>query len=83
MHQIWLPLTFFEDHEGRDLPSGTVIKRAARKVLVQCSDDELSEIESDAKYYADLCGPDGEGLEGIRRSAKATVEAIKKHRAAA
>lgn len=83
MNEIWLPPRFYQDHEDRDLPSGTVLRRTARKVLVRCSDEELAEIEDDAKYYADANGPDGEGLEGLKRSAKATIEAIKKHRAAA
>jgi hypothetical protein len=79
-HSIRLPWRFYRDHEERALPSGVVVKQSAAHVLVACTDDELAEIESDARFYADEHGPDGEGLSGIKSSARATIRAIEAYR---
>lgn len=87
LHTIKLPAMFYEDHEGRELPSGDVLKRGKRLVTVQCDDETLDEIESDAKHYASMtagessnCDMD-ESYRGLVGSAKTTVKRIAQYRA--
>lgn len=75
--EIWLPAKFWNDHADRELPAGELVREAGSRVLVKVTCDELSEIRSDASYYADPAGPDDyEGRAAMVRSAKATVRAI-------
>jgi len=79
VHEVWLPKTFWLDHAERALPAGDVVKWAGNRGLIKCSESELAEIASDADHYAHEFGPDADGLEGIKRSAKATQRAIKRY----
>lgn len=79
--QVWLPELFWQDHFDRELPAGTLIRRAGTRVLVEATEAELTEIREDAEFYADPWGPDFGGEEYGRRlkaSAKRTVSAIDK-----
>lgn len=77
--KITLPRVFWLDHTERDLPSGELIRRSVASVVVEVTEDELREIESDARFYSDANGPDG-CPRSIIESAKRTVAAIEKHR---
>jgi len=73
-----LPKHFYWDHEGRMLPSGTVIKELANKMRVQLNKDEYDEMLSDAEHYMDTFWIDEDRhLRGLALSARATVRALK------
>jgi hypothetical protein len=75
---LWLPSTFWHDHQERGLPSGEKIGHVQNRVLISCTHEELIEIKSDAEFYAHTNGPDWEDGDAIRASAKRTVKAIAK-----
>lgn len=77
MQTYKLPPAFYFDHVRRDLPGGTIVKQANSYVVVELTDDECSELLSDAKFYAEA-GVQEFGFEcaGLVRSAKATVKAL-------
>ncbi len=77
MKTIKLPPAFYQDHDERSLPTPEDIGNAKSYVLVRADDPALPELLNDAEYYAHPYGPDGEGLGGLRASAKATVRAIR------
>jgi hypothetical protein len=75
--KLRLPRKFYEDHEERDLPSGTVLSRTQKRVLIEADQDTVDEILSDAKYYSNEWGPDC--IErSLKVSALNTVKAILK-----
>lgn len=74
---IRLPQRFLMDHEDRALPTPEVVKQTKAHFFVRADDPNLSELLNDAEFYSHRWGPDGEGLEGIKASARATVKAIK------
>jgi len=75
---IVVPSRFYYDHRDRDLPSGKVIKEYANgKVNVVLSHSELNDLLSDAEYYAECADQFGTEYQGLCKSAKATVKAIK------
>jgi hypothetical protein len=80
---IRLPVFFFRDHEERDLPTPVVLRRTARHVFVSADDIELAELLDDAEFYAHRYGPDGDGLSGLKASARATAAAIRAARGGA
>lgn len=77
-----VPPTFYDDHAGRDLPAGTVVRRNKKFVYVDLTPAELAELRSDAEYYADALDngefSDDDWLRSIARSAKSTVAALDK-----
>lgn len=77
--KVTLPATFWTDHVDRDLPCGAIVSSNGRSVTVECTPAELSELESDARYYASSGGPDMVDR-SITRSAKATIAAIERFR---
>lgn len=77
MKTIKLPPAFYDDHDERDLPTPEDVGNAKSYVLVRADDPALRELLDDAEHYAHPYGPDGEGLGGLRSSAKATVRAIR------
>ncbi|WP_224962601.1 hypothetical protein [Geomonas subterranea] len=77
--RIKLPARFFFDHMERDLPPGTIVHAGKALVDVEVTPTELEEIESDALYYADRDGPDGQP-DGLKESAKRTLRRIEKFR---
>jgi hypothetical protein len=74
---IKLPPAFYDDHDERGLPTPEDVGNAKSYVLVRADDPALRELLDDAEHYAHPYGPDGEGLGGLRSSAKATVRAIR------
>ena len=48
---VWIPPTFAEDHESRDLPTGKIIKQNSRFWQIEVTWEELTEWASDADYY--------------------------------
>lgn len=77
MTLIRLPQRFFVDHEERDLPTPEVVRHTKAHFFVRAADPALPELLNDAEFYSHRWGPDGEGLEGLKASARATVKAIK------
>lgn len=77
MKTIKLPPAFYDDHDERDFPTPEDVGNAKSYVLVRADDPALRELLDDAEHYAHPYGPDGEGLGGLRSSAKATVRAIR------
>ena len=82
---VRLPSIFWNDHDSRDLPGGTLIRESKRFVYLEVTPDELDEIESDAKYYADEMIETAkyerdDWLLSICGSARSTVQVIKKIR---
>lgn len=79
-----VPRIFFDDHEARDLPSGTVVRRNDRFVYVDMTDDEAAELLSDARYYdddalrAEARYEQNDFLLSICGSARSTVAALVK-----
>lgn len=77
MKTIKLPNVFYDDHLERDLPTPEDVGKAKSYVTVRADDPALHELLNDAEFYASPWGPDGEGLGGLRASARATVRAIR------
>ena len=73
-----LPATFASDHCERDLPCGIVLREGNRFWKVKVNRSELDEWESDADFYADRIGFDPDFDHNITRSARSTLERIKK-----
>lgn len=76
MKTVKLPAVFWRDHYERDLPSGRLLKETRSEVTIEATDAELAEILHDAEHYADKYGPDGEGLSGLKASARATIKRL-------
>jgi|FLYL01.1.fsa_nt_gi hypothetical protein len=77
--ELRLPPAFIIDHIDRDLlRSDAVVKETRTYVVVALTDDELAELLSDARHYADpVNGYSSDPLfRGLARSAAATVRAI-------
>ena len=85
MHRLVLPLTFWRDHDERDLPSGEVIRYVGKnRVEIECDDATLDEIENDAQHYSDCASwtrPVDNFMIGLQRSAVSTVRRIARHKA--
>lgn len=82
---IRLPWKFWEDHGERALPTPKEVPPSNKRHLwVRRDDPALTELLSDARYYADPYGPDGGDDDRetklwfmrLKRSAKLTVKAI-------
>jgi hypothetical protein len=75
---VKLPPRFYEDHVSRDLPAGRVVRSTQRHVYVELDRAAHDELESDARFYAEM-GSEGAfepGLSGIVASARATLRAL-------
>lgn len=75
---VKVPARFYNDHEERELPSGTVIKGNSHRITVELDKEELHELLSDARYYSDPHGPYVDAA--LRRSAQRTVKILEAHR---
>jgi hypothetical protein len=74
---VVVPSRFYYDHKFRDLPSGKIVQEYSNgKVKVVLSQGELSDLLSDAEYYAECADQFGTEYQGLCKSAKATVKAI-------
>lgn len=74
---VVVPSRFYNDHKFRDLPSGQVIQEYSNgKVKVVLSQNELSDLLSDAQYYSECADQFDSTYQGLCKSATATVKAI-------
>jgi len=78
--QVKVPSRFYKDHMDRSNEYqslfNAVIKEVGNHVVADLDESQISELLSDAEYYAD--GVDYPELRGLQRSAKATVKALSK-----
>ncbi len=83
MEAIKITKKFFEDHIMRDLPAPPVIKETKSHIWIDATSEHLSELLSDADFYADpLSYADaefGSDLSALVKSAKATKLAIENY----
>lgn len=56
--RVRLAATFYDDHVGRDLPSGIVIDRNQTTVLVDLDPEAFTDLMTDAEYYATMTDAD-------------------------
>lgn len=78
---IELPPVFYDDHVDRALPAGTLVGANRNGYKIRCTEEELREIYSDAKYYAWLGTQElGREYMGLVSSARATVRRIDTYR---
>ena len=82
MHTLKVPPRFWDDHYERCADhdgSRNEVRRTTKYVEVELDDDALTDLGSDAEYYANPYGPDVEDVYGaaLKRSAKATWERVK------
>lgn len=70
-----LPRRFYDDHEMRDLPTPSAVRKTKRHVFVLPDDPRLPELLSDALSYSDS-GDFDPCYRGLCMSACATVAAI-------
>ena len=81
--QLWVPAYFWSDHADRcpaDDPETDMareLREAGRRVLIEGSPKQIETLRSDAAFYCDRDGPD-ECPAGLKRSARATLDAIRK-----
>lgn len=77
--KLTLPRKFYEDHVERELPHGYVIAAHKYTVVVMMTRAEITELLSDADYYADAGIAAEMGMRDIAQSAKRTIDAIGRH----
>lgn len=70
-----LPPAFVTDCLECGCDVGEVMSRAGGAITLRCTVQQLSELVSRARYYADPDGPDMVSR-GLKASAKATLDAI-------
>jgi hypothetical protein len=73
---VKIPPAFYDDHVARDLPAGTETHRTKKVVTVDLDADELAELVSDAKHYADSAADFWEDHRGLVISARATLKVL-------
>ena len=57
--QVTIPTTYGEDaYYSRALDIGSVLRMGKRTMTLECTKEQISEIISDATYYADTLGFD-------------------------
>jgi hypothetical protein len=73
-----LPPRFIADHESRDLLDLTArpVRRLARAVVVELTDDEARSLLLDAQHYADPDQGYSDEMRGLAASARATVRVL-------
>ena len=77
VRRMVVPARFYDDHYGRDLPSGVEVSRSGSKVTVDLDDEAYTDLLADAKFYVDMGVAEfGPGLLGLISSARATVRAL-------
>lgn len=81
MTTIRIPRRFYDDHCDRDLEAPAVIRSTKQHYFIDAHDPHLSELASDAEFYAAEMDHDGGFLSGLIRSATATADAIRAARA--
>ena len=76
---IRVPEKFLYDHMiGRECPSPFIVRETKQHYFIAAIDcDGWRDLVSDAEFYTDPYGPDAEGLEGLKKSAKATLKVLR------
>lgn len=78
---IDVPQRFHDDHTGRDLPGGRLLKTLARTYRVELDQEEFEELLSDARHYAgdamsEWVSEDFAFAMAVVQSARATVRKL-------
>lgn len=72
-----VPARFYDDHAGRDLPSGREVSRSGSKVTVDLDAEAYADLLADAAHYVSMgTAAFGPGMLGLVSSARATVRAL-------
>lgn len=83
METIKITKCFYQDHVERDLPAPAIVRETKRHYFIDANSEHLSELLSDAEYYADpfnyAHAEFGSWLAALVRSARATERAIENH----
>jgi hypothetical protein len=75
---VKLPWRFISDHEERECPSPVIVRSTKSHCFVAAIDcDGWRDLVNDAEFYIDPYGPDAEYLTGIKKSARATLKALR------
>lgn len=75
---VRLPRAFYWDHVSRDLPSGLVVRDCQKHVVVEITEEDWTELRSDAEHYAHSMADGGFDDAGLCQSAFWTVVALDK-----
>ncbi len=80
--ELWLPATFWADHVNRSNDYEPLVAAEVdagkRGILVRLTDEQLSDLASDADYYV-YCGSEmGSEYFGLVSSARATLGRLRK-----
>lgn len=70
---VTIPPTFYDDHTGRDLPAGEVIKRTKRSIEVKLDAAAFVDLLDDARHYASFEGPDFRDNRSVCMAARALI----------
>ena len=75
---VRIPKRFYEDHVGRDLPAGTIVRELAKHLVVQLDHEAFAELLDDAVFYGEPETQRDMGPEyaGLCSSARATAAAL-------
>lgn len=83
METIKITKCFYQDHVERDLPAPAIVRETKRHYFIDAKSEHLSELLSDAEYYADPFNYShaefGSWLAALVRSARATERAIENY----
>lgn len=80
---VTIPRAFYSDHKDRDLPTPIATHCERTFLTIPLHGRETDELLADALHYADKDGPAYQsGNPGLASSARSTVNAIQKARAA-
>jgi hypothetical protein len=72
--RLIVPARFYDDHLGRDLPSGSELRRSRAGVTVDLDREGWDDLLDDAQFYVDMGVSEfGSGCLGLISSARATV----------
>jgi hypothetical protein len=75
---VRVPCKFLWDHIERECPSPFIVRETKQHYFIAAIDcDGWRDLVSDAEFYTDPYGPDAEYLHGIKKSAKATLKAMR------
>ena len=75
---VRVPKCFLDDHVERECPTPAIVRETSNYYFIAAIDcDGWEDLVSDADFYCDPYGPDAEYLHGIKKSAKATLKAMR------
>ena len=75
---VRIPKCFVDDHVERECPTPVIVRETKNHYFIAAINcDGWRDLVSDAEFYTDPYGPDAEGLEGLKKSAKATLKVLR------